>query len=84
MAILQNLRASQRLERCWAVLLGLTMSDAIKPLNTIEASQYLCLWERWHLKQTKKTLERYRCRGGGPEHFYIGADLPLRISSTEN
>jgi hypothetical protein len=46
------------------------MADDIKPLNTIEASKYP--WDKWSVKRAPSTLETYRSRGGGPEHFYIG------------
>ena len=46
------------------------MPDDVKPLNTTEASKYL--WDNWRYKLSPHTLETYRSRGGGPEHFYIG------------
>jgi hypothetical protein len=62
------------------------MSDDIKPLNTVEASKYL--WDKWRDKKSPHTLETYRSRGGGPEHFYIGvnafywpADLDVWVQS---
>jgi hypothetical protein len=46
------------------------MPDIVKPLNTSEVSEYL--HDTWNIKRTKKTLEKDRCRGDGPEWFYVG------------
>jgi hypothetical protein len=46
------------------------MSDDIKPLNTSEVSQYL--HDKHNIKRTKKTLEKDRYLGIGPEWFYVG------------
>jgi hypothetical protein len=62
------------------------MCDIIKPLNTVEASAHF--WDKSRYKVSPHTLETYRSRGGGPEHFYVGrnafywpADLEIWVQS---
>jgi hypothetical protein len=49
------------------------MPDNIKPVNTVEASKHL--WDKWRYKISPHTLETYRSRCGGPEHFGIGRNV---------
>lgn len=46
------------------------MSDVIKPLNTLEVPKHF--WDKCRYKISPHTLETYRSRGGGPDHFYVG------------
>jgi hypothetical protein len=46
------------------------MPDIIKPMNTSEVSQYL--HDKHNIKRTKKTLEKDRFLGIGPDWFYVG------------